>query len=82
MEKETFRVLLFYKYVHVENPELFVAQHLKACKELGLRGRIFIGTEGINGTCSGTIEQTDGYMDMMKKDKRFEDIAYKFDEAD
>ena len=82
MEKGTYRVLLFYKYVHVENPELFVAEHLKACRELGLRGRIFIGTEGINGTCSGTIEQTDGYMDMMKNDKRFEDIAYKFDEAD
>jgi len=82
MEKDIYRVLLFYKYVHVENPESFVTKHLKACEAIGLRGRIFIGAEGINGTCSGTIEQTDAYMDMMKEDKRFEDIDYKFDEVD
>ncbi|MBO1913725.1 hypothetical protein J4G37_54040, partial [Microvirga sp. 3-52] len=61
MEKGRFRVLLFYKYVHIEDPQTLVASHLKACKEIGLKGRIFIGTEGINGTCSGTIEQTDAY---------------------
>lgn len=82
MEKGTYRVLLFYKYVHIEDPEILVAEHLKACKEIGLKGRIFIGTEGINGTCSGTIEQTDAYIEMMKKDERFADIAYKIDEED
>ena len=53
MEKGTYRVLLFYKYVEIEDPETFVAEHLKACKEIGLKGRRFIGTEGINGTCLG-----------------------------
>lgn len=82
MEKGTYRVLLFYKYVHIEDPEILVAEHLKACKEIGLKGRIFIGTEGINGTCSGTIEQTDAYIEMMKKDERFADIDYKIDEEE
>ena len=81
MEKGRYRVLLFYKYVHVEDPETLVAEHLKACKEIGLKGRIFIGTEGINGTCSGTIEQTDAYIAMMQKDERFKDIVYKVDDA-
>ena len=82
MEKGTYRVLLFYKYVKVDNPETAVADHLKACKEIGLKGRIFIGSEGINGTCSGTIEQTDAYMTMMNNDERFKDIVYKIDIED
>ena len=77
MEKGRFRVLLFYKYVHVEDPETLVTKHSKACKEIGLKGRIFIGTEGINGTCSGTIEQTDAYIAMMQKDERFKDMYIK-----
>ncbi len=40
-----------------------------------------MGTEGINGTCSGTIEQTDAYIAMMQKDERFKDIVYKVDDA-
>ncbi len=82
MEKSTYRVLLFYKYVVIEDPETLVAEHLQACKEIGLKGRIFIGTEGINGTCSGTVEQTDAYINMMKQDERFADMVYKIDEAD
>ena len=82
MEKGTYRVLLFYKYVKIEDPETVVAEHLKACKEIGLKGRIFIGSEGINGTCSGTIEQTDAYLDMMNKHEYFNDIIYKIDIED
>lgn len=82
MEKEMYRILLFYKYVKVEDSETVVAQHLKACKEIGLKGRVFIGDEGINGTCSGTIEQTDAYINMMEESKYFQNIDYKIDESD
>lgn len=82
MEKNEYRVLLFYKYVEIADPETVVAEHLKACKEMGLKGRIFIGTEGINGTCSGTIAQTDAYIEMMENNEYFKDISYKIDEED
>lgn len=82
MEKNSYRVLLYYKYVPVEDPETFAAEHLAACKEIGLKGRILVGTEGINGTCSGTIEQTDAYMELLRSDERFSDIIFKIDEAD
>ena len=82
MEKSLYRVLLYYKYVPVEDPETFAVEHLEACKEIGLKGRILVGAEGINGTCSGTIEQTDAYMDLLKSDERFADIVFKIDEAD
>ncbi|MHA6259425.1 oxygen-dependent tRNA uridine(34) hydroxylase TrhO [Sporosarcina sp. CAU 1771] len=82
MEKGTHRILLYYKYVEVEDPETFAAEHLKNCKEIGLKGRIIIGSEGINGTCSGTIEQTDAYMELLRNDLRFKDIVFKIDESD
>jgi len=80
--KKPYRVLLYYKYVHIENPEEFAAEHLKFCKELGLKGRIIVAEEGLNGTVSGTIEQTDIYMETVRKDPRFADLWFKIDEAD
>ncbi|MGE6771409.1 rhodanese-related sulfurtransferase, partial [Bacillus velezensis] len=81
MEKQ-YRVLLYYKYVKIDEPEEFTAQHLKFCKELGLLGRILISEEGINGTVSGTVEQTEQYMNALKADPRFADMPIKIDEAD
>ncbi|MGG1486183.1 rhodanese-related sulfurtransferase [Peribacillus castrilensis] len=82
MERKPYRVLLYYLYVPIENHEEFAAEHLAACKALELKGRILVASEGINGTVSGTIEQTDKYMDMMKSDPRFADIVFKIDEAE
>lgn len=82
METNAYRVLLYYKYVPIEDPVTFAQEHLAACKEIGLKGRILVSDEGINGTCSGTIAQTDAYMDMMKADERFADMVYKIDEAE
>ena len=82
MDTHAYRVLLYYKYVPIEDPVTFAQEHLAACKEIGLKGRILVSNEGINGTCSGTIEQTDAYMDMMKADERFADMVFKIDEAD
>jgi UPF0176 protein len=82
MEKSPYRVLLYYKYVTIENPEEFTAEHLRFCKELGLKGRILVAAEGINGTVSGTFEQTEQYMQAMKADPRFSDMVYKIDDAD
>ncbi|MGE7904235.1 rhodanese-related sulfurtransferase [Peribacillus sp. NPDC094092] len=82
METKPYRVLLYYLYVPIENHEEFAAEHLAACKALELKGRILVAAEGINGTVSGTIEQTNKYMDMMKSDPRFADIVFKIDEAE
>ncbi|CAH0243909.1 MULTISPECIES: rhodanese-related sulfurtransferase [Bacillaceae] len=82
METKPYRVLLYYLYVPIGNHEEFAVEHLAACKALELKGRILVASEGINGTVSGTIEQTDKYMDMMKSDPRFADIVFKIDEAE
>ncbi|KIL50843.1 oxygen-dependent tRNA uridine(34) hydroxylase TrhO [Jeotgalibacillus campisalis] len=77
-----YRVLLYYHYTTIEDPAAFSEEHLAYCKELGLKGRILVANEGINGTCSGTIEQTEQYMEAMKNHPLFEGIVFKTDEAE
>ncbi len=55
MEKD-FRVLLFYKYVNFSEPEKFCEDHLKFCCENDILGRVWISSEGINGTVSGSVD--------------------------
>ena len=76
-----YQVLLYYKYVPIEDPEAFRAEHMALCTEIGLMGRIHIAHEGINGTVSGTPEQTEQYMQAMRKDPRFFDIVFKIEES-
>ncbi|WP_332631322.1 rhodanese-related sulfurtransferase [Halalkalibacter flavus] len=78
----SYRVLLYYMYVPIEDPETFASDHLNFCNDLGLKGRILVAAEGINGTVSGTIAQTEKYMQTMKADPRFADMVFKVDEAD
>jgi UPF0176 protein len=42
---ETYRLLTFYKFVDVENPEIEVEEHLTFCRGIGMKGRIYIGSE-------------------------------------
>jgi len=77
-----YRVLLYYKYVLIDDPETFMADHLALCNSLELRGRIIVGEEGINGTVSGTIAATDNYIAAMNANERTAGIEYKIDPAD
>lgn len=77
---EKIRVLLYYKYVSIENAEEYAAKHLEFCKSIGLKGRILIADEGINGTVSGDYETTQKYMDWVHSDERFADLWFKIDE--
>ncbi|GLB59569.1 oxygen-dependent tRNA uridine(34) hydroxylase TrhO [Cytobacillus sp. NCCP-133] len=82
MSQKPYRVLLYYMYVPIESPEEFASEHKAFCNELGLKGRILVANEGINGTVSGTVEQTERYMEAMKQDRRFTEMVFKIDEAD
>jgi len=47
------------------------------CERLGMKGRMIIAREGINGTFEGTDEACKEYMEVMKADVRFQDIHWK-----
>ncbi|EGK06868.1 rhodanese family protein [Desmospora sp. 8437] len=80
--EEAYQVLLYYQYVRIEDPQSFAKEHLTFCRELGLKGRILVAEEGINGTVSGTLPATEAYMEAMHADPRFREMVFKVDPHD
>lgn len=74
-------VILFYKYVSLPDPEAVHRAQRELCESLGLKGRILLAEEGINGTLAGPTTAIDTYIQTMRNDKFFFDVAYKRDET-
>jgi UPF0176 protein len=73
--------LLYYKYIEIDNAKEMCELHRAVCEVLDLKGRIIIAEEGINGTVEGSIENTQKYIDYIKKDKRFKNMDIKESEG-
>lgn len=71
------KVLVYYKYIDIEYPKRLLKWQHKICTELGLKGRIIIAHEGINGTVGGTDESVDRYQKIMKENSLFADVDFK-----
>lgn len=70
-----YTILLYYKYADVSDPiALRNAQRL-LCEKLGLKGRIIISKEGINGTVEGLDSNIQTYIEKTKADTRFADFS-------
>jgi UPF0176 protein len=72
-------VLLYYKYAPLTDPEAERLAQRELCERLGLKGRILLGAEGINGTVAGSAEATTAYMETMRQHPVFHDVEYKID---
>jgi UPF0176 protein len=77
MQKNTYQVLLYYKYVALPDPESVMNMQKILCTKLHLKGRIIVAKEGINGTIEGTAKETNQYMKEMEQIEAFKDIHYK-----
>lgn len=77
-----FKVLLFYKYVHFEEPNKFMHDHLLWCNDNDIKGRVFIASEGINGTVSGSIDNIEKYKLLLRSYPEFNEIIFKEDDGD
>lgn len=75
--KTDYEILLYYKYVDVEDPEKFKSQQFELCKQLDLKGRIIVSKEGINGTVEGKVQNTQTYIEKLTADNRFVDTHFK-----
>ncbi|GJQ63083.1 MAG: UPF0176 protein YbfQ [Melioribacteraceae bacterium] len=75
----SYKVLLFYKYVKIENPEKFRNEHYDFCVENNILGRIYVAEEGINATVSGSEEDIIKYKQHLTSDPRFNDVWFKED---
>ena len=71
------RNILFYKYVAIANVNLFCKEHLKVCKSLGLKGKVLVAPEGMNGSLTGEEKEIRKYQEFLKKDPRFKEMVFK-----
>lgn len=55
------QILLFYKYVSIEDPNALLHELREKAKAHSLTGRILIAKEGINGTVEGSVEETEAF---------------------
>ncbi len=70
-------VLLYYRYTRIEDPASFAESQRALCRDLGLKGRIIVAEEGINGTVSGPDEACGAYQSALQKDPRFAGMPFK-----
>lgn len=74
---DQFEILLFYKYIHIADPEKLREKQRELCESLNLKGRIIIAKEGINGTVEGLKTEVKKYIKAMQKDPKFKDVVFK-----
>ncbi len=73
----TSEVIIFYKYIHIDDPKALMKSQRVLCESLGLRGRTIIAHEGINATYEGTTENLEKYIAELRTDPRFTDVFIK-----
>jgi UPF0176 protein len=72
------KIILYYKFVPIKDPEMTMHWQRELCNRLGLKGRILISVHGINGTLGGDIENLREYKREMNRSVIFKDITYKW----
>ena len=76
-DNESYSIVLYYKYTHIEDVEEVRQWQQDIAERLGLKGRIRIATEGINGTAGGTTEAIHEYIRLMRNRTQFHDVDFK-----
>lgn len=76
------KVILFYKFVPLPDPQMAMLWQKELCANLGLKGRIIVSPHGINGTLGGNIENLRKYKRAMNASGRFRAIQYKWSDGD
>ncbi len=76
-----YQIVLFYKYTDIEDPQALMNSQRQLCVGLGLKGRLIIAKEGVNGTFEGTTENISKYVSALKTDPRFADVHIKLSDG-
>lgn len=75
------KILIYYKYVPINDPQEVVNWQKAVCLALGLKGRILIAKEGINGTVGGSDNAAEIYKKIMLSHPLFDDVDIKESEG-
>ena len=69
------KILLYYKFTPVADPEAVKLWQKTLCDSLNLRGRILVSRHGINGTVGGELDALKAYVKATKQFAGFKDIV-------
>jgi UPF0176 protein len=74
--KPKYTLLTFYKFVDIPPSELdsIAQEHLDFTRDIGLKGRVYIGTEWISSTVTGNEGQCWSYRQFLESSKYFSQI--------
>jgi len=75
------KVILYYKFVPLADPDMTMRWQRELCEKLGLKGRIIVSKHGINGTLGGDIENLRRYKREMNRSGVFRGIMYKWSDG-
>jgi len=75
------KIILFYKFIPVTDPETTRLWQTELCTRLGLQGRVIISKHGINGTLGGPLDSLRAYKSAMNKTIVLKGINYKWSEG-
>ena len=73
------KILLYYRFMPVKDPEAVRLWQRALCEKLGLKGRILISEHGINGTVGGEVDNLKAYAKETKQ--YFKDTKFKWSEG-
>jgi UPF0176 protein len=74
---QKFKILLYYKYVALSDPERIKTWQKELCQKLDLKGRILVSQEGINGTLAGLETEVNQYIAETIQEPEFSDMEWK-----
>jgi UPF0176 protein len=75
------KVILFYKFTPIAEPEVMKLWQKTLAESLGLKGRVLISTHGINGTLGGRIDDVKAYVRATKQYLPFKDTVFKWSDG-
>jgi UPF0176 protein len=75
------KIVLYYKFTPITDPEAVRLWQRTLCEKLGLKGRILISKHGINGTVGGELDDVKAYVKTTKQYAGFKDTVFKWSEG-
>lgn len=75
------RIILFYKFIKINDPQAICLWQKELCLRLKLKGRLIVSPIGINGTLGGSLTSLKAYKKALKQFDDFRDIEYKWSEG-
>ena len=75
------KVILYYKFTPLSDPEMTMRWQRELCTRLNLKGRIIVSKHGINGTLGGDIKDLKQYKKEMNASGTFRGIQYKWSDG-